>query len=221
MKRIIKSASPEELETYKQTPGARYEDMDSTTKKAIRKSLVEEQGYLCCYCGMKIENDYHSTIDHIKPQGVKEYEDLQLDYNNLICSCDGDEQKRCNKTKAEKKKFPSHCNNIKADQKIKVSPLDIDCESKFEFDEEGNIDGVDQDAKETIKVLGLDCSTLNTDRKAAIQPYIDKYRGKTVSKDVLEAKIAELEQKNNEGRFIPFCFVSIYYIKNYLLPLAK
>lgn len=221
MKFIHKSTSPAELEKYKQTEGARFDDMDSTTKQAVRASLVKEQGYLCCYCGMRIENNYHSTIDHIKPQGVKEYEDLQLDYNNLICSCDGDEQNRSNKTKAEKKKFPSHCNNIKGHQIIKISPLDIDCESKFEFDEEGNIDGIDQDAKATIKVLGLDCSTLNTDRKAAIQPYINEYQGKVVSRNILETLITKLEQKNDDGRFFPFCFVSIYYIKNFLLPLAK
>ena len=218
MKHIIKSASPEELETYKQTPGVCYKHMFKEVKDAVKTSLLKEQGYICCFCGKRIEKD-NSTIDHIKPQGTEEYKNLQLDYNNMICSCNGIDSKEGEKEK--NKQTPTHCNNKKGDKPIKISPLDLDCESRFEFDDDGNINGIDQDAIDTITVLGLGCPTLNIERRNAIRPYIDKYRGKTVSKDVLEAKIAELEQKNNEGRLIPFCFVSIYYIKNYLLPLAK
>lgn len=104
---------------------------------------------------------------------MKQYQHLQLSYDNLLCSCDGGASDRKGKTKAQKGFFPAHCDSEKNNRVIKISPLDENCESFFSYDEEGHIYGRTKEAQKAIDVLGLDCSTLVHLRKAAINAYVD------------------------------------------------
>ncbi len=40
-----------------------YDDLSGETKKAVKKALMQEQGYLCCYCERQIDDD----DSHIEP----------------------------------------------------------------------------------------------------------------------------------------------------------
>ena len=208
LKHITKAKAPASLETYKSIEGAQFADMPKDVKDDLRKSLVEEQGGLCCYCGGRIQADYTSVIEHLLPKGDERYKHLQLEYTNLLCSCDGGASDRMDKPKKQKKLYPSHCDDKKHDEIIKVSPLDDDCEEQFAYDEEGNIYGLNQHAKETIGILGLDCSTLNALRKGAIEPYV------RMDSDTDWAEEIEFLNNKHGGRYLPFCFAAIYYIKN-------
>ena len=59
MKYIEKRAEPAELIEYKKTPGVCYEDMASRpeVRDPVKQSIVEEQYYICCYCGQRIFNN--------------------------------------------------------------------------------------------------------------------------------------------------------------------
>lgn len=209
LKHITKANAPASLEAYKSIEGARFEDLPKDVKDELRKSLVEEQGGLCCYCGSEIQADNTSVIEHLLPKGDERYKHLQLEYSNLLCSCDGGRAEREKKSKSEKKLYPSHCDNKKHDNKIDVSPLDENCEEQFAYDEEGNIYGLNQHAQTTIGILGLDCSTLNSLRKSAITPYV------SMGSDTNWAEEIEFLSNKHDGRYLPFCFVAIYYIKNF------
>ena len=209
LKHITKAKAPASLEAYKSIEGALFVDMPKNVKDDLRKSLVEEQGGLCCYCGGEIQADYTSVIEHLLPKGDARYKHLQLEYSNLLCSCDGGRAEREKKSKSEKKLYPSHCDNKKHDNKIDVSPLDADCEKQFAYDEEGNIYGLNQHAKATIDILGLDCSTLNSLRKSAIEPYVN------MEPDTNWAVEIEFLSNKHDGRYLPFCFAAIYYIKKF------
>ena len=51
MRQIIKTSPPTEFVEYCKTPGVSYEGLGGEYKKALRKRLLEDQGYICCYCG--------------------------------------------------------------------------------------------------------------------------------------------------------------------------
>lgn len=217
MKYIKKNGPPKSLEIYKAIEGACFNDMPSEIKEELRASLIAEQGGICCYCGKRILPDYHSIIEHLLPKSLKQYQHLQLEYSNLLCSCDGGESDRTGKTKAQKKVFPPYCDSKKNNRIIKVTPLTEDCESYFLYDEEGHIYGKTAEAEETIEILGLNCSTLVNQRKAAIIAYIDL----TFPTDEdWEKEISFVLQRGHEGLFKPYCCAVAYYIRHYKMRIV-
>ncbi len=170
MKRIIKQREPQALLDWKGQGNAAwqpsYAALRGAEKEMVKKSLMSEQGFLCCYCERRL-TDEDSHIEHLRPQS-----DLQcdpLDYGNLLCSCQqqiarGD---------------PRHCGNLKDDwfdEHSLVSPLSERCESRFAYSGDGQIrvaNSEDHAANITIKKLGLDIRKLSDLRKHAITPFND------------------------------------------------
>jgi hypothetical protein len=60
------------------------------TKQALKSYLTEEQGYVCGYCGSRINGDLHTTIEHIRPKSTHKAQTYEWD--NLIASCCGGSQ---------------------------------------------------------------------------------------------------------------------------------
>lgn len=208
MKLIHKNTEPEELATYRNSPGACYGDLINNHKDIadiIRLSLADEQGYICCYCGRRINGITHTRIEHIFPKSNPSYSSMELDYeNNLLAACDGG--------KLERQANPSspstdlYCDENKKAEVIPINPLNPLCEDKFLFDEFGEIFGIGSDAEATIKILNLNSVFLKNRRKAAIQYYI--------SYPVADwkAEYARLNDKDSDGKFEEFCFVLQRYI---------
>lgn len=170
-----------------------YNDLSGATKKAVKKALMQEQGYLCCYCERRIDDD-DSHIEHFRPQS---HEDVDpLDFGNLLCSCQ----------KQLQKGVPRHCGNLKDnwfDPVLLVSPFDPGCENRFAFTGSGEIkpmDGTDTAAEVTIKRLGLDLPKLNAMRASAIEPFLDE----TLSPDELQQFVTGYLQKDSFERFGEF-----------------
>lgn len=67
----------------------RYLDQERATfnKSQLKSSLVEEQGYICCYCGQRIFKDSNTRIEHCSPKSDNKA--LTYEYNNLLASCQG------------------------------------------------------------------------------------------------------------------------------------
>lgn len=213
MKYIVKREAPCSLVKYKENADATFDNMPADVRENLKKALLSEQGFLCCYCGDRILCDNHTIIEHLKPKGIPEYSCLQLDYMNLLCSCDGGEAERRGKSKREKKLFPSHCDDKKNNNELPLTPLDIHIEDCFSYDEDGHIYGNCKEAKDAIEVLNLDCSTIVNRRKAAIGAYI----GLKLTSAEWTATIERLSTRNQSGFFEPYCFAVIYYIKHYLM----
>lgn len=92
MRRIQKTIAPQEfIDFRKNMPGTGFGNLSGEPKNALRKRLLEDQGYICCYCGQRIDDD-NTKIEHIKPQ--KYFPELSLDFNNMLASCDGGEKDR-------------------------------------------------------------------------------------------------------------------------------
>ena len=137
MKHIIKEPEPEffvkwkhgESEDWK--PSWKALDGERGVKSQLRKTLLKEQGYICCYCTMRI-NGENTHIEHFIPRSdLEKGSELELEYVNLLASCDGAQE--------DPHSDKRHCNTHKGDKFIPVSPTDEDCESYFRYDIDGGI----------------------------------------------------------------------------------
>lgn len=34
----------------------------------LKKVLIKDQGFICCYCGQRLSNDHRTAIKHLKPK---------------------------------------------------------------------------------------------------------------------------------------------------------
>ena len=195
MIRIIKGKEPDFWHDFKmKNPGIQYDQLnDSETGKQVRKNLrehlLQQQYKICCYCCRRIDLD-NSLNEHIRPKAV--YPKETMDYDNIIVSCAKD-----HKTCGPKK-------DNQYDEHLFVSPLDEDCEEHFAFFPNGDIVGLTEKGKYTIKILGLDSYKLKQARAAV---YLNcEYCDEESMKWYLEA---------HEGMLEPFVDVIRYYVKHY------
>lgn len=202
MKKIEKKEAPPSFNKYKKTKGANYDSLDNAKNRAIkdelREALLKEQGYICCYCGKKIQFD-DTIIEHL--QSRDEFPKLQLDYQNLLLSCDGGQRAR-----SKNKSDPPYCDSAKGNQEITVTPLQEDCEHRFKCDEEGLIlfDAADIEAGKTLEVLNLNNEVLKNQRKSCLMAY-------TESEWDWEDEVRYLDSLH-EGEYAPFCWAIKSYI---------
>lgn len=210
MKKIDKFPSPVWFETWKQDfrnlngREAHYKDEFSMNDAAgnarrvrLRKSLVEEQGYICCYCMKRIFVD-DSHIEHFWPKD--EFETVELDYNNLLASCNGEGTIEMDDYCGHKK------NNWYSEDMI--SPIETEIESLFRYSTDGRIHSVSRRnsskvAQEMINHLGLNSFHLQRARRAAIQAS-EVYDEEEYTEDEIRSFIDFYFHKDN-GKYVPYC----------------
>ena len=178
MKKVIKGDSPDELKNWfavnADCPQNLFYGGGHFPKKSVLKGLLEEQGNLCAYTQLKID-EKSSHNEHVKPQKKCKEEDKDrelrgeqlkredVDWNNLV-AC-----------------FP-HSNGghpgygaVKKgnwwDENLLVTPLSVDCEIRFTYKADGTITASSEEdaaAIKTIEKLKLDHTLLNELRFEAI-----------------------------------------------------
>ena len=208
MKHIIKRSSPELRRWFKGQPivdGRRinvsYDDMPPDVKEAVKQSLLDEQGGLCCYTGIRMDED-KSHIEHLKPQSrCVDHEDVDhedVDYANLLAAYPSNE---C--------PFGARAKDEWYDVQLLVSPLDKRCESCFRFDLSGGIKPANENDPaviETIRRLCLDHGSLTEMRKQAINKALFPRSHRRS-----EAQLYKITQsycaRNTRRQFPHFCFV--------------
>ena len=90
MKHIVKQSEPESFINWKNKANdvwkPTYANIDRQERIDLFESLKQEQCYICCYCERELrENDCH--IEHFKPKDKTKFPELQIEYDNLLCSC--------------------------------------------------------------------------------------------------------------------------------------
>lgn len=169
MKRIIKNLEPEEFSDWKaqdhMAHRPRWNRVPAPIRRVVKESLMQEQGFICCYCESRISiDDCH--VEHFRPiEGNSgRYSNQQLLYENIHCSCQGETDRG----------EPSHCGHGKGswyDENLLISPLDENCERRFRFTADGGIFARlenDRGAEITIRKLQLDLPRLRALRAAAL-----------------------------------------------------
>ena len=170
MKRVIKGAEPASFINWKAFANLdwspTYSNLQKPQKSDLHTSLLQEQGYFCCYCGREIDAT-SSHIEHFRPQ--EHYEELALEYQNLHASC----------LRETTPGSPLHCGHRKGnwfDETQYISPTDEGCELRFRYLLTGEIqatDSDDQPATKMIEVLALDIAYLNNRRQDTIRRLFD------------------------------------------------
>ena len=215
---IQKGSEPTALVKWKkQHPNGTYTNLDSKTKRTLRNALLQEQGFICCFCGKAIgevdlalsqikqkpvyKNQEHNISNaHIIPQSVDNTK--TLDYNNICASCDT--------RKSNNNEF--HCDHKQGDSCIPISPLQVDCLSFFSFNSDGTIEAnqqktVDdqQKANDTITILGLNDNSLNLEREIRLNMF------QSLTEDELRNALVNIYQRRPNGAFEDFYFVPLSY----------
>ncbi|MGA4497512.1 retron system putative HNH endonuclease [Bacillus bombysepticus] len=216
MRHISKSTSPRELEDWKAQRNENWEpcwgNFRGEEKKAVRKALIVDQGYICCYCGDRIYNDITTEIEHINPRTFCKDEDEKIDYANMLASCHGGRKKENGKN-AEPLPDRLSCNARRGEKNLGVSPLNPNCEEKFLFTRDGQIlpnDENDNDTDETIKTLGLHIERLINKRRGVLKPFL------SIDKASAIKVIQHFSHQHADGDFDgykPFNFTVINYLK--------
>jgi uncharacterized protein (TIGR02646 family) len=229
MKYIQKGQEPAKFSDWKAQANENWQPTWDTLrgleKSDVHQALLQEQGYICCYCGMRI-NLTTSHIEHFKPR--KHFPDLALDYNNFLSSCPGEGQDNAEgalqKTGLNQPEAPilgEHCGHQKSswyNLDLTVSPQDPNCADHFRYTGLGEILPVadpvlNAAAQATIKQLRLDHPKLEASRRSALQAAI------AALDDLSTVDLQELadgyEKPNPEGKYVPFCLAVSYLLRHY------
>lgn len=213
MKKIQKGNVPKSFTNYCTSSTASFEDLGknhSVKKKKLKAALSKEQGHICCYCGKRLIDNL-TIVEHLKPK--KKFPLLQLDYQNLLASCDGGRDER-----TQQQYYPPCCDSAKGDNEIPITPFQENCEMRFICDDSGEISAAvssDMDAIDTIKILKLNSPVLMNLRKGAIARYLPLDDEDDYEWD-WENETKQLD-KLQSGKFEPFCWAMKSYILHFQL----
>lgn len=211
MKYIHKGEEPEMFAAWKRlqnedwTPN--WDALRSPEKPVLNDALLREQGYICCYCGMRISKE-NSHIEHLKPRSI--YPNLELEYANLLLSCQ------------RKRTPPEHCGYKKDDwyyEQLIVSPLEANCADFFRYAESGEIRATDDPNKQaaaatTIAQVGLNIDKLIDMRRMAIEEILEGID--ELTNEEIQKLIEYYEQPDADGKYSPFCAAIIYTLNQYI-----
>lgn len=211
----LKNNEPSSLVLHKRTPHHNYDNYSK--KDDLRLALLQEQGYLCCYCMRRIQAPVESKmkIEHFKAysifNGTNGYPDLTLDYTNLFASCKGSED-------IEDKMY--HCDKTKGNSDCPICPTNkMDMET-IRFYSDGSIKYTDDKTlNEKIEgVLNLNRKHLIEDRKRIWKAAEDYIKKKNTKADI--NRLLNKYAKPIDGKLEPFCQVSVYYLSKKLRALG-
>lgn len=180
---------------------------DMVTFPALKEQLYEDQGGICCYCGMKLDYpfDPQYRVEHVSPKET--HRELVGEYKNLLLSCRStkEETDARNATPRKKRRDFMHCDEKKGSSEITYSPLDPACETIFVYKQDGSISGINQNATNDIETLGLDCDYLVRRRKEALEVLFDG--DLLLPEDLLRDFKEKVMTRDNDNRLAEFCFV--------------
>jgi uncharacterized protein (TIGR02646 family) len=201
MKRIIKNPEPDEFIRWK----ASFTDIvpewgefdTKPIKKTVKSHLLEEQGFICCFCEVGVDAE-NGQIAHLVDRDSRP--DLALQYNNMIYSC-----------QEKPKKTPQTCNQSQKRNVLPISPLDDDCEERFLYTADGKIhpkNAMDKEAEDTIRILNLNTKHLVDARVRAFDEVLLKKRN--LSPSEFYEWLDHVLNRNSENKFTPFWTVIKY-----------
>lgn len=223
MKQITKNNEPRSLIQHRAQRGS-YENL---VKDELRASLIEEQGYICCYCMRRIpqklkleeiENSYPDCkIEHVKCQSNNK--NIELKYQNLLLACNGNHG------------YPKQmqtCDTHKGENDLSFNPADtsINIENFIKYTAKGEIYSDNEIINNELNnVLNLNAKNLTDIREKFYRDIQERIRqegkrrhGKDIQKRFYESKKQELSTLK-DGKFSPYCMIGIYLINKKLKKL--
>ncbi|MDR1349752.1 MAG: TIGR02646 family protein [Zoogloeaceae bacterium] len=208
MKHVVKGVEPEDFRAWKKRASVDwkpdYASLQNPEKRSLHKSLLQEQGWVCCYCGNRVSLD-DSHIEHFHPQ--KCYPESALEYGNLHASCTSNPG------------TPLHCGHAKGHRfdTSFISPLEPNCELRFIY---GGIGGeifssnkTDAAATNMIDVLKLNIPILKNKRKALLNTILSPDFLGNATNEELTILWMHYRKTDVEGKLQSFAHVVTRFIE--------
>ncbi|MCK9155761.1 MAG: hypothetical protein M0P12_06585 [Paludibacteraceae bacterium] len=205
MIKINKQLEPQEWTRYRCTKGARYKSIPE-----LRKSLLEEQGYICAYCMRRIpvkdsNSNEDSRIEHLLCR--VQHPESELCYNNMVICCPG----------AINDNF--HCDKKKGDNDISFNLFDNKLISTISYgSKNGEIKSSNQQYNREIKqILNLNNKLLSKNRLETLNAIINFLKKKNDWNSYnLNNLIIKWNTKDKDGQFKPYCGIVIWFLEKKL-----
>lgn len=208
MKQIVKTKEPISLTNYR--AGISKEDLNNLekfdtsptiVKDDLRNNLLQEQGYICCYCMSRVEFR-NSKIEHFKPRSF--FRGQQLEYANLFIACLGGEGG--SKTK-------QHCDTKKGNDELKHIDLLTTIENDIEYYKDGLIFSTNININDELnRVLNLNYDILKDNRKEALEQLMIDLKKLGFSIPNLRRTIEKYQDRNSKGKYRPYSQVMVYFL---------
>lgn len=205
MLQIIKNLEPDSLTVYRLTENANFSDCPPDVKIEIKKSLLENQKYICAYCMQRISLD-DMKVEHFLPQSLYPKDDLN--YQNLFAVCNGNEGSKPDRQTCDTKKG----NSILS---FSLINLDLECLVKYR-PATGEIvfPGYYQEVNSTLN-LNDSKGYMMENRKSVLrilQGKIEKkYRGRKAPESELLRILSGIK---SEPKLSPFAGIMIWYLRD-------
>ena len=210
MRTITKGVEPPCLRKYRDQNVGSATYLGYSPKDNLRRSLVEEQGGICCYCCSEISIDNKLTkIEHFWPQ--EPYKNLQLCYTNLMAACKGNQFKKV-------RPKDQHCDTRKGNRELELRtfPELKKAEDVLYYDEyDGTIRSTNKEFDHQINsVLNLNHENLKSLRLGAIAE-IDNWLAETnPCSNVVQQEIDR--RSNVKNGLAPFSPITVWRLKQHL-----
>jgi uncharacterized protein (TIGR02646 family) len=211
VKYIKKSEEPESFTVWKNLANEdwqpSWDDFRKPQKTDVHDSLLQEQGFICCYCGRRTTKEI-SHIEHLKPRCPNT--ELALEYTNMLASCQRERER----------KEPLHCGGKKDhwyDENLMISPINANCEDFFKYTDDGQILATNNSEKQlaaetTIDKLALNIDKLKNLRAKSIEPILEIIS--TITEEERQDLILGFSETDSKGYYEEFCAAIIYLLKN-------
>lgn len=204
---IRKAVPPARFVKYIQRSNAYFDGMNLETKAALRNALLEEQGYLCAYCMAKLSSDGTGVkIEHYRARN----KDNELDYNNLLAVCKGNEG------------YPyvhQTCDTRKGNEELHINPQKQADIAQLVYTNGGLIKSVaDVFQRDLDVILNLndDMGRLVENRRKVLvdfKKYVSKrLQGKMATYGFWQ-KCYRFYTEKHEGAYRPYVGILLWYIR--------
>ncbi len=219
MRKIEKRAEPPELQQWRAAHQADpvggginfgYDELRQSPEVVDRlmAALLAEQGGLCAYTGRRIDRD-STHIEHLRPQTPWQMcRGRDVTYSNMVGCWPQPNGPRGPYGAHPKGHWPAP-----GEEAQFVSPLSSGCETRFLFNQRGEIrpaDSADQAAATTISKLKLDHKLLTALRRQEIESVLGTTRGLSLKAARQRLRgIENAEVALNGGANVqldPYCF---------------
>jgi uncharacterized protein (TIGR02646 family) len=230
MKLIQKSNEPNNLQVHRGKAGTDYESFkrdvglgNISPTTGLRKSLLEDQGYICAYCMKRIPHSHTEygvksdkmKVEHYIPQtnATSIAQQLDITYTNMFACCMGNH--------GQKKAFET-CDTRKGESSLTITPLNAAHIRTLKYGADGSIYSTNAVFETEInQILNLNEDNLKRQRES-----IHKLIVKIVKKEFDKPNLTR-QQKNtyldelinwwntkSDEKYQPFCMVAINFLES-------
>ena len=208
MKQIIKTKEPTSLTQYRASISKddlnnleKFDTAPSKVKDELRDKLLNEQGFICCYCMSRVESR-DSKIEHFKARS--KYRNKQLDYSNLFIACLG----------GEGHSFKNqYCDTKKGNEPLNHINLLTNIEKNIKYKKDGFIFSPNEDIdKELNDILNLNYKVLMKNRESAFNQLIIDLTKSNWNISILKSTLVKYKNKNSRGKYRPYYEMIVYFL---------